>query len=63
MEQVRPDAGAMFFIKFKKKPHGGVEAFCTRLLARNIGWRAQDTCFRLDCGWPTWYYLRTGLGL
>jgi aspartate/methionine/tyrosine aminotransferase len=70
VEWVRPDAGAMCFIKFKKEPHGGVEAFCTRLLARygtyvgrGTWFGAEDTYFRLGYGWPTWDYLKTGLGL
>jgi aspartate/methionine/tyrosine aminotransferase len=70
VEWVRPDAGAMCFIKFKKEPHGGVEAFYTRLLARygtyvgrGTWFGAEDTYFRLGYGWPTWDHLKTGLEL
>ncbi|KAM3553028.1 hypothetical protein ARSEF4850_007111 [Beauveria asiatica] len=70
VEWVRPEAGAMCFVKFKKEPHGGIEAFYTRLLAeygtyvgRGTWFGAQDTYFRLGYGWPTWDHLDTGLGL
>ncbi|KAM3554163.1 hypothetical protein MY1884_006284 [Beauveria asiatica] len=70
VEWVRPEAGAMCFVKFNKEPHGGIEAFYTRLLAeygtyvgRGTWFGAQDTYFRLGYGWPTWDHLDTGLGL
>ncbi|KAM3532211.1 hypothetical protein MY4038_004133 [Beauveria bassiana] len=70
VEWIRPEAGAMCFIKFKKEPYGGVEAFYSRLLAkygtyvgRGTWFGGQDTYFRLGYGWPTWDHLDTGLGL
>lgn len=70
LEWVRPEAGAMCFIKFKKEPHGGVDAFYTRLLerygtyvGRGTWFGTQDTYFRLGYGWPTWEHLDAGLRL
>ncbi|KAF5646390.1 aspartate aminotransferase [Fusarium sp. NRRL 52700] len=68
VDWVRPDAGVMCFIKIKKQPKGGIEAFYKRLL-NNYGvyigrgtWFERDDCFfRLGYGWPTFEQLKEGL--
>jgi aspartate/methionine/tyrosine aminotransferase len=68
VDWVRPEAGVMCFIKIKKEPEGGIEAFYKLLLDHHgvyIGrgtWFERDDCFfRLGYGWPTWEELETGL--
>ncbi|KAM4054536.1 aminotransferase class I and II domain-containing protein [Hirsutella rhossiliensis] len=68
VEWVRPEAGVMCFIKMKKDPAGGTQAFYTRLLekhgvyvGRGTWFERDDRFFRLGYGWPTWEDLETGL--
>lgn len=68
VDWVRPEAGVTCFIRMKKEPPGGTEAFYRRLLQKHGvyvgrgGWfEGDDTFFRLGYGWPTWEELETGL--
>ncbi|KAI1811264.1 putative aspartate aminotransferase [Poronia punctata] len=69
LDWVKPEAGVMCFIKIRKEPAGGIEAFYKRLLERHGvyigrgGWfERDDSFFRLGYGWPTWEELELGLG-
>jgi len=68
VDWVKPKAGATCFIKIKRIPDGGVEAFYQRLLhgygvyiGRGSWFERDDKFFRLGYGWPTWDELKIGL--
>ncbi|CZT20878.1 related to aspartate/tyrosine/aromatic aminotransferase [Ramularia collo-cygni] len=68
VDWVRPEAGAMCFIKVKAEPASGMNTFYKHLLekhgvyiGRGTWFERDDTFFRMGYGWPTWQELELGL--
>ncbi|KAI0149572.1 putative aspartate aminotransferase [Xylariaceae sp. FL1272] len=68
LDWVKPEAGVMCFIKIKRTPVEGFEAFYQRLLdvygvyiGRGSWFERDDSFFRLGYGWPTLEELQIGL--
>jgi aspartate/methionine/tyrosine aminotransferase len=68
LEWNRPSGGVVAFVRMKKEPPGGADAFYQRLmdqhgtyLARGRWFYQPDTYFRLGFGWATFDELQAGL--
>jgi aspartate/methionine/tyrosine aminotransferase len=68
LEWNKPSGGVVGFVRMKKEPTGGADAFYTRLMndhgtyvARGRWFYQPDTYFRLGFGWATFDELQAGL--